>query len=57
MLHKKLEKLIPHLTDNVISYDLWEEGHYNIPFVHFFVNKNEIWLSCYIFILRHIEFN
>ena len=33
---KKLEKLIPFTTSNILSYDLWEEGHYNIPFLRIF---------------------
>lgn len=32
MIHEKLEKLIPHIEEHVISYPLWEEGKY-IPFL------------------------
>jgi hypothetical protein len=28
MIHKKIEQLIPYLSDNFISYPLWEEGLY-----------------------------
>ena len=32
MIHKKIEKLIPSLNENFITYPFWEEGKY-IPFV------------------------
>ena len=34
MLHKKIEKLIPFISENFISYPLWEEGKY-IPVISF----------------------
>lgn len=34
MIHKKIEKLIPFLNENFITYPLCEEGKY-IPFVNF----------------------
>lgn len=36
MIHKKIEKLIPFLNENFITYPLWEEGKY-IPFVNFWI--------------------
>lgn len=38
MLHKKIEKLIPFISENFITYPLWEEGQY-IPFIN-------IWQIC-----------
>ena len=32
MLHKKIEKLIPFISEEFITYLLWEEGKY-IPFL------------------------
>ena len=34
MIHKKIDKLIPYLSENFLTYPLWEEGNY-IPFVNF----------------------
>jgi hypothetical protein len=34
LIHKKIEKLIPYISENFITYPLWEEGKY-IPFVNF----------------------
>lgn len=34
MIHQKIEKLIPYLSENFVTYPLWEEGKY-IPFVNF----------------------
>ena len=36
MIHKKIEKLIPFLNENFITYPLWEEGKY-IPFINFWI--------------------
>jgi hypothetical protein len=36
MIHQKIEKLIPFLNENFITYPLWEEGKY-IPFVNFWI--------------------
>jgi len=36
MLHEKIEKLIPFISENFITYPLWEEGKY-IPFVNFWI--------------------
>lgn len=32
MIHQKIEKLIPYISDEFITYPLWEEGKY-IPFL------------------------
>lgn len=32
MIHKKIEKLIPFISEEFITYPLWEEGKY-IPFL------------------------
>ena len=32
MIHKKIEKLIPFISEEFITYPLWEEGKY-IPFI------------------------
>lgn len=32
MIHKKIEKLIPFISEDFITYPLWEEGKY-IPFI------------------------
>ena len=34
MIHQKIEKLIPFISEEFITYPLWEEGKY-IPFVNF----------------------
>lgn len=34
MIHQKIEKLIPFISEDFITYPLWEEGKY-IPFVNF----------------------
>lgn len=34
MIHEKIEKVIPYVEENFITYPLWEEGKY-IPFVNF----------------------
>ena len=34
MIHQKIERLIPYLNENFITYPLWEEGNY-APFVNF----------------------
>ena len=34
MIQKQIDKLIPYLSENFITYPLWEEGKY-IPFVNF----------------------
>lgn len=41
---KRLEKLLPYATNNIISYDLWEEGIYNVPFFRIFqvLDKKEL---------------
>lgn len=36
MIHKKIEKLIPYISENFITYPLWEEGKY-IPFVNIWI--------------------
>ena len=42
MIHQKIEKLIPYLSENFITYPLCEEGKY-IPFVNFWQKiDNEI---------------
>jgi hypothetical protein len=33
MIQKQIDKLIPYLNENFITYPLWEEGKY-IPFVN-----------------------
>jgi len=33
-LHEKINKLMPFISENFITYPLWEEGKY-IPFVNF----------------------
>ncbi len=33
-IHKQIEKLIPFISENFITYPLWEEGKY-IPFINF----------------------
>ena len=38
MIQEKINKLIPFISENFITYPLWEEGKY-IPFVHF-------WKAC-----------
>lgn len=32
MIHKQIEKLIPYVSENFITYRLWEEGKY-FPFI------------------------
>lgn len=34
MIHKQIEKLIPFIEEEFITYPMWEEGKY-IPFVNF----------------------
>ena len=34
MVHQKIEQLIPYISENFITYPLWEEGKY-IPFINF----------------------
>jgi len=34
MIHKKFETILPYMSENFITYPLWEEGVY-IPFVNF----------------------
>lgn len=34
MIHEKIEKLIPFIEEEFITYPLWEEGKY-VPFVNF----------------------
>jgi hypothetical protein len=34
MINKQFNKLIPYVSENFITYPLWEEGKY-IPFVNF----------------------
>ena len=34
MIHQKIDKLIPYLSENFITYPLWEEGNYT-PFINF----------------------
>ena len=44
MIQKQIDKLIPYLSENFITYPLWEEGKY-IPFVNFWQickTQNEI---------------
>ena len=33
MIHKQLERLIPYISEEAITYPLWEEGNY-IPFLN-----------------------
>jgi len=33
MIHKQLERLIPYISEEAITYPLWEEGAY-IPFLN-----------------------
>lgn len=33
MIHKQFEKLIPYVSENFITYRLWEEGKY-FPFIN-----------------------
>ena len=43
-IQKQIDKLIPYLSENFITYPLWEEGKY-IPFVNFWQicrTQNEI---------------
>ena len=44
MLHEKIVKLIPFMSENFISYPLWEEGKY-IPFIGFW-QKAETKAKC-----------
>lgn len=39
MIHKKIENLIPYISENFITYPLWEEGKY-IPFVNIWIKVN-----------------
>ena len=39
MIHKQFEKLIPYVSENFITYRLWEEGKY-FPFIN-------IWQKAY----------
>ena len=44
MIHQKIEKLIPFISEEFITYPLWEEGKY-IPFVNIWIkvdNEEEI---------------
>jgi hypothetical protein len=44
MIQKQIDKLIPYLSENFITYPLWEEGKY-IPFVNIWIkvdNEDEI---------------
>ena len=34
MIHKQIEELLPYISENLITYPLWEEGKY-IPFINF----------------------
>jgi hypothetical protein len=34
MIHRKIEKLIPFIEEEFITYPLWEEGKF-VPFVNF----------------------
>lgn len=39
MINKEFNKLIPYVSENFITYPLWEEGKY-IPFINFwYVDK------------------
>ncbi len=37
-LQEKIEKIIPYISENFITYPLWEEGNY-IPFINFWLSK------------------
>ena len=37
-LQEKIEKIIPYISENFISYPMWEEGNY-IPFINFWLSK------------------
>jgi hypothetical protein len=39
MIHQKIEKLIPFVNENFITYPLWEEGKY-IPFLNCWQRAN-----------------
>lgn len=44
MLQEKINKLIPYISENFITYPLWEEGKY-IPFVNFWQKEEKV-LGC-----------
>lgn len=43
MIQEKINKIIPFLNENFITYPLWEEGKY-IPFVNFWQMGNDDFL-------------
>ena len=57
MLHEKINKLIPFISENFITYPLWEEGKY-IPFVNFSrrFDKREIESEFFNLIERALKF-
>ena len=41
MIHKKIEQLIPHISEDFITYNLADEGKY-IPFINFWQSFDTI---------------
>lgn len=41
MINKEFNKLIPYVSENFITYPLWEEGKY-IPFISFWYMNDDI---------------
>ena len=48
MIHQKIEKLIPFISEEFITYPLWKEGKY-IPFLKFVVNKPQLLITRALF--------
>lgn len=53
--HKHLEKLIPYVTENIISYPLWEEGDYRPQLCIFLIIDDEAEMKIYRNIKSDIE--
>lgn len=52
-IQQQINKLIPYFGSNFISYDLWEEGHYELPFIRFWhPNELELDSDMYLFELE-----